>query len=95
MLSAFTLCYVPFAPLSRDVPLTSLMLYYVHLSKFLLHASLSLRISHASYYHAINEHYGLESEATLREMWLQKLSKRVLSRPWIQLNSSCLWVRVI
>lgn len=71
------------------------MLYDVHLPRLLLHASLSLRISHASSHHAINEHYELELEATLREIWLQKLSKRVLSRPLTQLNPSCPWERVI
>ena len=86
MLSAFTLCYVPFALLPRDVP-SPPMLYYAHLSKF-YYTLLLVYVSHASYYHAINKHYELESDATLREMWLQKLSKRVLSRPRTQLNSS-------
>jgi len=95
MLSAFTLCYVPFAPLSRCTPHHSLMLYYVHFPWLLLHAFVSLRMSHASSYYAINDHYELELEATLREMWLQKLSKRVLSRPRTQLNPSCPWESVI
>jgi len=62
----------------------ALTLYYAPLSTF-YYTSL---FSHASYYHAINEYYELEFETTLREMWLQKLSKRVLSLPRTQLNSS-------
>lgn len=74
---------------SLDVPHHP-TLFDVPLSAFLLRASHSLRTFHASHY-AMNEYYELGFEATLREMWLQKLSNTSRSRPLIQSNSSCLW----
>ena len=60
MLSAFTLCYDPFA-LLFDALLRPLV-------NVLSRDVISLRILHASYHHAINEYYEFGFEAILREM---------------------------